>query len=442
MRYLGIDLGTTNSLLAEKLEDSVIALTDLIPSVVNLSTNDVGLKMKKLLSLSRHNSNIISSFKVDMHQSSEVPIIASSNILKYIKNYMGNENSAIITVPAYFNNSQRMATKQAAKLAKINVLSLINEPTAAALYYNIIKKLDKPTVVFDLGGGTFDVSVVDTCNGIFDVMATEGLKLGGDNLNNAIKDYLYTKCQAIYHKITPSIDKAIVEISEKAKLHVQHNGTFNIKLCEFKDAFRRPEFTLTPEVYKQLLNDIFGVTIIKLQQVISYLGLTAEDIDIILVGGSTKDPYLIEMISKIKKPLEIIEPDRIVALGASVYSYLYQNNMVKSKVSDITKAIGVKLFNGCVENLIPSNSKLPTTAESKIFFNTKRANKIEVKFYEGNSGIAAQNSEIGSINYSFSTMKEAFKGRILIELRINIDGTVCGYIKEPLGIKKEIHLEI
>lgn len=316
----GIDLGTTNTLVSlfDPQTKSSVILSGLIPSVVNFLSGDVGEKSKNNLNKNIDSDNILSSFKVDITTDviGEPSINASAMVLNECKKYMkygGNE--VVISVPAYFLNKQREATKLAAAKAGLEVVSLINEPTAAALYYS--KELKDKSVIYDLGGGTFDTTVIDTQYGMSDIQATEGNKIGGDNLNEAIYSQLCNECKVKLHKLSEGAYKAIIEECEKLKIKIQKERRtviFNFSNSFYKDAFEKTIFELTEEKYRNIVKSTFGSTLRILKDVIKKSGYLINDLKLILVGGSTRDPYLVEMIKKIKKPEAVnYNPDEIVA---------------------------------------------------------------------------------------------------------------------------------
>lgn len=437
---LGIDLGTTNSLAAiyDPAKQESTPLCALVPSVVNFETKTAG-KLEKERLLSNDNAPILGSFKVDMSldTSGKVSREASALVLKELKKYTQGK-PCVISVPAYFTDSQRKATLQSAREAGLDVPYLINEPTAAALYYNRNKKT--VTAIYDLGGGTFDISIVDSRYGMYDVLATDGMMLGGDNLNMAIRDKIFADCRVKRHKMTESIERQFLEIAEKLKLMVQKEGYAKLDFPEYRDVFDKTVFILNEESYIRLVDAVFKITIVLTHSVIKKSGYKPSDIKLILVGGSTRDPYLTRLISQTMKPEPITyDPDRIVAQGVAYYAYLLHQGQNKSIISDVTKAIGIELENDGMEFIISPNSKLPIT-ESCLARNSKDTDVLRINVRQGNSSIASRNDLIGTMNYRYSGMKKKDEGLVTVKITVGVDGTIDVTVKEPLKKEESITL--
>lgn len=432
---LGIDLGTTNSLVAiyDPAKQESIELCELVPSVVNFKTKTAGKSEKERL-ISNDNAPILGSFKVDMSldTSGKISREASALVLKELKKYT-RDKPCVISVPAYFTDSQRKATLESAKEAGMSVPYLINEPTAAALYYNRDKKA--VAAIYDLGGGTFDISIVDSRHGMYDVLATEGMMLGGDNLNAAIKEKIFSECRVKRHKLNDLIERQFIEIAENLKLKVQKTGYVKLDFPEYNDVFERTTFILNEDSYMKLVDAVFKITIVLTHTVIKQAGYKPSDIKLILVGGSTRDPYLIKLISQTMKPEPLTyDPDRIVAQGAAYYAYLVHQGRNKSTISDVTKAIGIELECDEMEFIIRPNSKLPIT-ESCMVRNSKDTDILRINVRQGNSSIASRNDLIGTMNYKYSVIKKKDEGLVTVKITVGIDGTIDVRVKEPM--KKE-----
>ena len=429
---LGIDLGTTNSLVAiyDPNREESIELCELIPSVVNFETKAAGILEKERL-LSDESTRILGSFKVNMSldQSGRIAREASVLVLKELKKYTQGK-PCVISVPAYFTDSQRKATREAARAAGIDVPHLVNEPTAAALYYN--KNKNTVTAVYDLGGGTFDISIVDNRFGMNDVLVTDGMKLGGDNMNKAIRDRIYSKCKVKKHKLNEVIERRFIEFSEKIKISVQKEGFAKLKFDEYADVFEKTTFELNEEQYMEMVKAVFGITIIMTHQAINKSGFVPRDIELILVGGSTKDPYLRKLISQTMNPEPLTyDPDRIVALGAAYYAYLVYKGMNIAAVSDVTKAIGIEMEGDIMQFIIQPNSKIPIS-ESCMVYNSQDADKLTVNVMQGNSSVASQNEKIGTLEYPYSSYKKKGEGRVKVTITVDVDGTIAVSVKEAL----------
>lgn len=432
---LGIDLGTTNSLVSiyDPAKQESILLCELVPSVVNFETKTAGKAEKEQL-LSNNNAPILASFKVNMSLdvSGKISREASALVLKELSKYTQNK-PCVISVPAYFTDSQRKATLESAGEAGLNVPCLINEPTAAALYYNRDKKA--VTAIYDLGGGTFDISIVDSRHGIYDVLATDGMMLGGDNLNMAIRDRIFSECRVKRHKLNDSIERQFLEIAEKLKLTVQRENYAKLDFPEYKEVFQKTTFILNEETYMSLVDAVFKITIVLTHAAINKAGYKKEEIKLILVGGSTRDPYLVKLISQTMKPEPLTyDPDRIVAQGAAYYAYLVHQGQSKSSVSDVTKAIGIELEDDEMEFIISPNSKLPIT-ESCIVRNAEDTEILKINVRQGNSVVASRNDLIGTMNYRYSEKKKKGDGLVTVKIAVGVDGTIEVKVKEPM--KKE-----
>ncbi len=430
----GIDLGTTYSLLSlynpniQKSEN----ITSLVPSVVDLNTGEAGLE--KL-----YTENIISSFKINMttEEIGKVPIKASACVLRKLASYMV-EKRAVISVPAYFSDPQRKATLKSAELAGIKVESLINEPTAAAIYYN--KDNKDCSVIYDLGGGTFDTTVIDSRYGVYDVNVTRGRILGGDDLNKALLRRLYKKCGAKQHRLDDIMQLQMLAAVEQMKLEIQKYGYATLEFPEYSSAFDKTEFEMEAGEYKEIVKAVFGTTLIELRTVIASSGYKADDLKLILVGGSTRDPYLVDLIKTVKEPEPLTyNPDMIVAEGAAYYAYLLEQGVAHQMVSDVTKGLSIELSDGYVQSIIPENQKIPVH-NSVILRNSITSDKLVVNLLQGNSGIAKNNVCIGKIIYDYGVVKEAGKGQVTITVNISADGVIKLSVKAPLKKSQELSI--
>lgn len=440
----GIDLGTTNSVVSIYNPEKGIseAVSPLIPSFVNMQTGEVGVSQKE--ALINKQPNILSSYKINMstYKTGKPSVIASKFVLTEAKRYMTESNKCVITVPAYFQNDQRVATLDAAKAAGLDVQAIINEPTAAALYHSK-GKADK-FVVYDLGGGTFDVTVIDTTFNMSDVQATEGEKLGGDNLNSALCERLYADLNARPHRLTDTDERAITELCEVAKCKIQKEKApvmVDISLYNQNNAFDSDTWLLTPDTYKSVVGSVFGKTINTLKSVVNSSGYSMRELRLVLVGGSTHDPYLVDMISKYIKP-EIVDydKDRVVSLGAAYYGYLHDQGLTDIMVSDITKGIGIELASGETKFLIAANSKLPIR-NGELFTNNIKSDTLTLKILQGNKKIAKNNECIGEINFKYSKEQEPEEGLVFIETYVSTNGIISVSCREALGEVTQVELQ-
>ena len=443
----GIDLGTTNSVLSlyDPKRKKSVKIGELLPSVVNMITGEVGSEQKESLCNGINTENIMLSFKVDITTdiSGKPSVEASAAVLAELKKYMRyGEKDVVISVPAYFMNHQREATKLAAKKAGLNVVSLINEPTAAALYY--LRESREKAVVFDLGGGTFDVTVVDTRYGISDVQATGGDRIGGDDLNSNIFALMCKECVFLRHKLPEGAERSVIEECEKLKIRMQKERktiVFDFSDKPFAGAFESNVFKLTEEKYKNMLDITFGSTVVTMKKVIRQSGYSLDELKLILVGGSTRDPYLAEMVSEVKKPEPVAyNPDEIVAQGAAWFAYLKYLGKANSVVSDITKALGIDLLSGGVRSLIPPNSKIPIT--SKVLLrNSMDTDILTLNLLQGDSLTASKNTRIGQLIFHYAKPVKANRGMVCVSINISADGIIALKARESLSDEEVVRIE-
>lgn len=431
MAIYGIDLGTTNSLLGVGKE----LLTGLVPSVVDLDGKKAGRD-------EMDNPEAVRSFKVDISMGLEglQSILASAEVLKQLKREAGIKGkiSAVITVPADFDDSQRKATIEAAKRADIEVVSLVNEPTAAALYITQGKK--EVAVVFDLGGGTFDVSVIDSRFGNYDVQYSAGdPKCGGDNLDQLILRYLCKQGKISLFRLDKKSKMLLQQLSTQTKLRMQkERKKFTVDLKPLGGV----EIDFTEDIYIQLMKTAFMKCITLLHRVIDSSLEIGSKYELVLVGGSTRCPYLREWVTKEvgQKPVELTyDPDRAVAYGAALYAEMLENNEIDYMVSDITKALSIGLQDGTVQNIIPANSKVPIE-EEVMLTNPEPANCLKLALYQGDSGLVVNNSYIGQLVYDYGEKKAPYAGNVFVTVSVEASGIVKLSCKE-LG-KKAVAKEL
>lgn len=441
---IGIDLGTTNSVAYkwEPTSHEAVAITPLLPSVVDYKNNVVGQDAKQNI-ITRRSDDVRSSFKVDIQL--DYARDASAKVLAELAKYFPNgEKDVVISVPAYFNVVQRQQTIAAAKLAGLNVRSLINEPTAAAMFYNRSNKCN--TIVYDLGGGTFDISVIDSRFGRFDVMATDGIKLGGDDLDRTLMNGIMNWGKFKRHvRNYETIEPQLKEIAESLKLHIQKHGsaTFNAADYSLEDCFDKPVFEVAEESYKNALKLAFGKTIPRTERVIVESMFAKEELEFIFVGGSTRDPYLRQMIEEAisMKAAELTyNPDHIVGQGAAYFAYLLSTGEAQDYVSDVTKALGFQLGDGTILNLIPNNSQIPVSVK-RVVTNDKKASGVNFSVYQGDSVLASECSHIGDLIYQFEEgEQEAKAAMVTITLEVNQSGLLTVRAKEIGCLEQKVEL--
>lgn len=432
MAVFGIDLGTTNSLIGLYADGS---LSDLVPSCVNLETGVVGVDAYEDMNAKR-------SFKVDISMGVEgaMPRVASSHVLRKLKKIAGDTNvrDVVISVPAYFSDNQRQATMEAARQAGLNVMGLVNEPTAAAMY--IAQDRRSLFVVFDLGGGTFDVSIIDARFGTYDVQATDGRIIGGDNFDKAIMAHFAKVGNIPLHKLS-SIQRAELQhFATKMKLQMQKVRTdFEVDLTTYGG----DKIMFTEDNYRQLMKLIFGDCITLLQRMITAHILDVERYDILLVGGSTRCPYLREWIASVtgkKLPPMNYDPDKVVAQGAALYAHIMDTDDIDAKVSDVTKTLSIEMADGTCDIIVDANSKIPLSTE-KLLCNSTDCSELRVNLLQGDSLFAKDNECIGTLIWDYGEVMEAMTGNVFVTVDIDNKGVITLSVRELLKEPVTVVLE-
>ena len=448
-KVIGIDLGTTNSCVAviENGEPTVIPSSEgarTTPSIVGFAKNGERLvgQVAKRQAVTNHDRTVV-SIKRDMGSNKKVKIDnkeysapeISAMILQKMKAdaeaFTGETiTQAVITVPAYFSDSQRQATKDAGKIAGLEVLRIINEPTAAALAYGLDKDKDQKIMVYDLGGGTFDVSILDIGDGVFEVLATAGNnKLGGDDFDQRIMDYLvseFKKEQGIDLSSDSMAMQRLKEAAEKAKIELSSTATASINLPFITADATGPkhmDITLSRAKFEELVSDLVEATVGPVNQAMKDSGMSFDKLDkILLVGGSTRIPLVQETVKRLtgKEPYKGINPDECVAIGAAIQAGVLTGDVKGLVLLDVTPlSLGIETFGGVFTKLIERNTTIPTK-KSQIFSTAADGQtSVEVHVLQGEREIAAYNKTLG--RFSLTGIPPAPRGVPQIEVSFDID---------------------
>ena len=464
-KAVGIDLGTTNSVVAvlEGGEPSVIANAEgnrTTPSIVAFKSEEVlvGELAKRqaitnpdntVRSIKRH---IGTNWKEKFEGKEYTPQEISARILQKLKrdaeSYLGDEvTEAVITVPAYFNDAERQATKEAGQIAGLNVLRIINEPTAASLAYGLENNEDQKILVFDLGGGTFDVSILEISEGVFEVKSTSGdSKLGGDDWDQRVMDWLIDKFKSSTG-IDLSKDKMAIqriqEGAEKAKIELSSTTETEINLPFITANDAGPQHLLeklSRAEFEKITADLVERTKAPVENALSDAGMQYSDIDhIILVGGSTRMPSVQQLVKKVtgKDPHKGVNPDEVVASGAAIQAGVLKGDVKDVLLLDVTPlTLGVETKGGIMTKMIERNTTIPTKRSEVFSTADNNQTQVEIHILQGEREMAAGNKSLG--RFTLTDIPAAMAGTPQIEVTFDIDANgIVNVNAKDLGTGKE-----
>ena len=464
-KAVGIDLGTTNSVVAvlEGGEPSVIANAEgnrTTPSIVAFKSEEVlvGELAKRqaitnpdntVRSIKRH---IGTDWKEKFEDKEYTPQEISARILQKLKRdaeaYLGDDvTEAVITVPAYFNDAGRQATKEAGQIAGLNVLRIINEPTAASLAYGLENNEDQKILVFDLGGGTFDVSILEISEGVFEVKSTSGdSKLGGDDWDQRVMDWLIDKFKSSTG-IDLSKDKMAVqriqEGAEKAKIELSSTSETEINLPFITANDAGPQHLLeklSRSEFEKITADLVERTKEPVENALSDAGMQYSDIDhIILVGGSTRMPSVQQLVKTLtgKDPHKGVNPDEVVASGAAIQAGVLKGDVKDVLLLDVTPlTLGVETKGGIMTKMIERNTTIPTKRSEVFSTAENNQTQVEIHILQGEREVAAGNKSLG--RFTLTDIPAAMAGTPQIEVTFDIDANgIVNVNAKDLGTGKE-----
>ena len=470
-KTIGIDLGTTNSVVAvmEGGKPTVIANAEgsrTTPSIVAFSKSGerlVGQLAKRqaivnpdrtIASIKRHMGE---NYKVNIDGKDYTPQEISSMILRKLADdaskYLGEKvTSAVITVPAYFNDAQRQATKDAGKIAGLDVLRIVNEPTAAALAYGLEKDKAEKVLVFDLGGGTFDVSVLEIGDGVHEVLSTSGdTHLGGDDFDQKVMDWIceeFKKQEGIDLKGDKQAMQRVKEAAEKAKCELSSVLETNINLPFITADANGPkhlDLNLTRAKFEDLCFDLLERCKKPVEQALKDAGISKDDInEVVLVGGSSRIPAVQKLVKDYtgKEPNQSVNPDEVVAVGAAIQAGVLAGEVKDIVLLDVTPlTLGIETLGGVMTPLVPRNTTIPVS-KSQVF-STAENNQtaVDIQVLQGERPMASDNKTLG--NFQLTNLPPARRGVPQIEVKFDIDANgIVNVTAKDLGTNKEQSITI
>jgi len=470
-KVIGIDLGTTNSCVAVMEGGEVVVIPNpegnrTTPSVVAFSKTGERLigQVAKRQAVTNPDRTIQSikremgtNMKVNIDDKQYSPQEISAMILAKLKSdaeaYLGQPvTQAVITVPAYFSDAQRQATKDAGRIAGLDVLRIINEPTAASLAYGLDKENDQKILVFDLGGGTFDVSILEIGDGVFEVLATAGNnRLGGDDFDQKVVDYLvetFKKEQGVDLRSDRMAMQRLREAAEKAKIELSGVATSNINLAYITADANGPkhmDITLTRSKFDELTHDLVEKTMEPLKRAMSDAGMTPNDIEkILLVGGSTRTPAVQEAVKKYfgKDPFKGINPDECVAVGAAIQAAVLTGDVKGLLLLDVTPlSLGIETQGGIFTKMIERNTTIPTKKSQVYSTASDGQTQVDVHVLQGEREMASYNKSLG--NFILDGIAPAPRGVPQIEVTFDIDANGIVHVSaKDMGTGREQKITI